>query len=338
MRILLVALLACTSLVGVRTTRGLDYTPRTPAEHRARFDYRRVEALFDTPLRDTAVTRAPDGTYYLTGTSGTRRADGSVDFNRNEGIYLWKSDDLQDWEPLGKVAGLDRIEAELPDLRLQRTAVGESEFEGLLAPELHFARGTCWLTYALKPQGTGLLKSTSGNPEGPYEDVGLITTDGRDASLFEDDDGSVYWVFGGGWIARMKEDMTGLAEEPRLLRPHDDREAVNGPGGQALQVGTDGAFMFKKDGRYHLVAAGIHGRIGVPCYDTWVATADSIYGPYGPRLLAVPHGGQATMFEGPDGQWYSTFSGVDSRAALRDRPAIVPVDWVGRSSITIRRT
>lgn len=107
MRILLVALLACTSLVGVRTTRGLDYTPRTPAEHRARFDYRRVEALFDTPLRDTAVTRAPDGTYYLTGTSGTRRADGSVDFNRNEGIYLWKSDDLQDWEPLGKVAGLD---------------------------------------------------------------------------------------------------------------------------------------------------------------------------------------------------------------------------------------
>ncbi|MCH5375323.1 MAG: family 43 glycosylhydrolase, partial [Planctomycetes bacterium] len=148
-----------------------------------------------------------------------------------------------------------------------------------------------------------------------------------DPHVFTDDDGSVYWVFGGGWIARMKDDMTGLGEKPRLIRPHDERNDV-GPGGQILQVGQAGAFLFKKDGKYHMVAAGIHGRIGVPCYDTFVAVADSLEGPWSRRLVAVAHGGQTTMFEGPESQWYSTFSGIDSRAALRDRPAIVPVNWV----------
>ncbi len=305
-----------------------DYAPPASEEHRARFDYRKVSPLFDTPLRDTAVTRGPDGVYYLTGTSGTPRGDGTIDFAVNDGIYVWSSPDLENWTPMGKVAGLQQNKARQGDLGLLRTAAGESEFKGLIAPELHFAKGTWWLTYALRPQGTGLLESTSRRPEGPYEDVGLITTDGQDASLFVDDDQTVYWVFAGGWIARMRDDMTGLAEEPRLLRPFDGSETVNGPGGQALQVGTGGAFLFRRDGKYHLLAAGIHGRIGVPCYDTFVAVGDSVYGPYGPRLLAVAHGGQATMFEGPDGQWYSTFNGVDSRAALRDRPAIVPVDWV----------
>lgn len=38
--------------------------------------------------------------------------------------------------------------------------------------------------------------------------------DGYDASLFEDEDGEVYLIYGGGWVARMKENMSGLAEKP----------------------------------------------------------------------------------------------------------------------------
>lgn len=303
----------------------LDLPPvPTPQEHRAKFDYRRVQPLLDVPMIDAAITRVAD-VYYLTGTTGTGRPDGTVNFAVNDGIRLWRSEDLRDWEPLGLVAPLEVVGAKVADLGLLRTAAWKDEMVGLLAPELHRVKGDWYLTYSLRPCGTGLLKSTSGKPEGPYEDVGLITTDGQDASTFLDDDGQVYWVFGGGWIAPMNEDMTALAGRPRLVQP--TTPGANTPGAEILQVGTGGAFLFKKDGTYHLLAAGIHGRLGVPCYDTWVATAKSLDGPWSRRKLAVAHGGQATMFEGPDGQWYSTFSGVDSRAAVRERAAIVPVDW-----------
>ncbi|MFP4382333.1 MAG: family 43 glycosylhydrolase [Candidatus Sumerlaeia bacterium] len=305
--------------------------PLTPEEHQAKYQYERVEALFDTPLIDTAITKGPDGMYYLTGTSGSKREDGTVNFNVNDGIYLWKSSDLKSWEAMGKLVDRDMVKADVEDLGLLRTVAYRDEMEGLLAPEIHFVKDACYLTYSLKPCGAGLLKSTSGKPEGPYEDVGLMMKRGQDASLFADEDGSVYWVFGGGWIAKMNESMTALAEEPRLIMPHDGRKDLPA-GAQILQVGTGGAFMFKKDGVYHLLAAAIHGRLGVPCYDTWVSTAPSLDGPWVRRKLAVAHGGQSTMFEGPDGQWYATFSGVDSRAALRERPAIVPVDWVGNIS------
>lgn len=298
-----------------------------PEEHQAKYNYTRVQPLLDVPMIDVAITKGPDGFYYLTGTTGTKNADGTVNFAVNDGIRLWRSKDLKNWDYLGLVAPRSLVKVTVEDLSLLRTRKEPDEMQGLLAPEIHFIKGNVYLTYSLKPCGTGLLKSKTGKPEGPYEDVGLITKRGSGASLFVDDDGTVYWVFGGGWIARMNDTMTALAEEPWLIQPCDTREGV-GHGGQILQVGTDGAFLFKKDGTYYLLAAAIHGRLGVPCYDTWVASAKSLKGPWSRRKLAIPHGGQVTMFVGPDGQWYSTFSGIDSRAAVRERPAIVPVDWV----------
>jgi beta-xylosidase len=324
--IVLIVLIVVTEAWAQPADPGPAYTPMTPEQHRAKFNYSGVQPLFDTPMRDCAIARGPDGVHYLTGTTGTSREDGTVDFAINDGIGLWRSDDLKAWDDLGIVAPLSLLRAKVEDLRLLRAAQYENEFQGFIAPELHFIKGGVYLTYALWPCGTGLLKSKSGKPEGPYEDVGLITRRGKDASLFADDDGKVYWVFGGGWIARMNDAMTALAEEPRLIQP--STPGANTPGAEILQVGTGGAFLFKKDAVYHLLAAGIHGRLGVPCYDTFVATANSLGGPWTQRKVAVAHGGQSTMFEDPGGQWYATFSGVDSRAALRERPAIVPVDWV----------
>ena len=91
--------------------------------------------------------------------------------------------------------------------------------------------------------GTGLLKSTSGKADGPYVDVhpqGPLTGE-IDASLFADDDGRVYFVYQDGKIARLNDEMTELAEKPRLLRPS-----------HAEHVGFEGAFLTKIDGRYTL--------------------------------------------------------------------------------------
>jgi xylan 1,4-beta-xylosidase len=180
----------------------------------------------------------------------------------------------------------------------------------LWAPEIHFLRGTFWITYSMNFGGCGLLKSTSGKAEGPYADVhpegpitGMI-----DASLFEDDDGTVYWVYQNGRIARMNETMTGLAEEPRLLLPSNYKH-----------VGFEGANLKKIDGRYYLICADFIGG----AYDCMVASSDHVYGPYGPRYLAVPHGGHNMFFQDKQGDWWATFFGNDAGAPFRERPAIL---------------
>lgn len=163
-----------------------------------------IKPLFDYPVRDTSICVGGDGNYYLTGTTGH-----PTWWKTNEGVRVWKSPDLKNWEPLGLVWKIEQ-------------GTWQKEMHGdrraLWAPDIHYLKGTFWITFCMNFRGTGLLKSTSGKAEGPYVDVhpqGPIT-DRIDASLFTDDDGAVYFVWQNGLIARMNEEMTGLAEEPRL--------------------------------------------------------------------------------------------------------------------------
>lgn len=301
---------------------------------------RKVEPLFDHPLRDTAICRGPDGTYYLTGNSATRMPDGSLDFENNDGVWLWKSKDLKKWEELGQVWSIARDPSRSGDPHFGNPSVWQgswrssgnpedpSPVRGIVAPEIHYIRGNFYIAYSMNGFGSGLLASETGKAEGPYKDRGRICRSGSDPSMFEDADGKVYWVWGDGWIARMTEDLTGLAESPRPLEVTPEVEGGSWP----LRIGSGGAFIFKapapglNEGEYHLIGYETIPRMGpAPCRDTFIATAPSVYGPYSRRDVLVPHGGQATVFEGPDGQLCATFSGVDPWAAVRDKPAIVPL-------------
>ena len=265
----------------------------------ARPDLPLIKPLFDYPLRDTSVCVGGDGNYYLTGTTGH-----PTWWKTNEGIRVWKSPDLKKWEPLGLVWKIE-------EGTWQKEMHGDRR--ALWAPEIHFINGTYWLTFCMNFGGTGLLKSTSSKAEGPYVDVhpdGPIT--GKiDASLFQDDDGKVYFVWQNGMIAKMNDEMAGLAEEPRLLKPanHD-------------HVGFEGAYLTKKGGKYYLVCADFIGGL----YHCMVAKADRVYGPYGPRYLAVPHGGHNMFFTDKAGNWWATFFGNDPQAPFLERPALLRLE------------
>jgi len=134
------------------------------------------------------------------------------------------------------------------------------------------------------PKNPDEIAFIRGKAEGPYVDIkpdGPLTAE-IDASLFRDDDGKVYFVHQNGKIARMKDDMTGLAGEPTLLTPAN-----------AGQVGFEGAFLFKANNRYYLSCAEfVDDR-----YHCCVASSKEVYGPYGDRYLAVPHGGHNMFFK-----------------------------------------
>ena len=143
----------------------------------------------------------------------------------------------------------------------------------------------------------------------------MLITGNIDASLFQDDDGSVYFVWQNGRIARMKDDMSDLAEEHRLLKPANRKH-----------VGFEGAWLFKANGRYYLSCAEFNKRDGARTYDCMIASADSLDGPWSDAYLAIPHAGHNMFFKDKQGKWWATYFGNDPLVAFRERPAILPVE------------
>jgi xylan 1,4-beta-xylosidase len=282
-----------------------------------------IRKLMDTPLRDTSICRGPDSTWTLTGTVEPFWA-------YNEGIKLWRSRDLMTWEPMGFVWKYGASPWHKPYLEKKKP---------LWAPEVHYLKGTFWLTYSIpgwdgtaKTSGCGLLKSTSGKAEGPYEDVqpNERLGDEIDASLFQDDDGTVYFLWHSGKIAKMRPDMSGLAEPYHWLRtttsdpdPNHHSSLCAGIFGKDSfdHVGYEGMFLFKAGERYILTCSdNCNGS-----YSCYATTSTSVYGPYGPRYEAIPHGGHNMFFKDEKGQWWSTYFGSDDKAPWQERPGILAV-------------
>lgn len=302
------------SVVSWQTAGGADEPSIAPLH---------LRKLMDMPLRDTSVCRGTDGTWYLTGTV-------EPFWNYNEGIKLWKSPDLITWEPMGFIWKYGASPWHEKYLQAKKP---------VWAPEIHYLKGTFWLTYSLpgwdgtgKTSGSGLLRSTTGKPEGTYVDVqpGERLGDEIDASLFEDDDGSVYFLWHCGRIARMKPDMSGLAEPYHWLKtvtgdpdPKHHSSLCAGIFGKdsSNHVGFEGAFIFKSSGRYYLSCAeDFEGR-----YSCMMASATNLFGPYGGRYEAIPHGGHNVFYQDQKGGWWSTYFGSDATAPWRERPAVLPV-------------
>lgn len=292
----------------------------------------KLAPLLDITLADASVACSPDGIYYLTGTSPAHDSN-PPDFNNNDGVWLWKSSDLRSWVPLGQVWSISKDapkssrSAWQMEKRIIAAYSGAPKGIGMTAPEIHFIHNTCYITYSMNQQGTGLLRSKTGKPEGPYEDLGRITATGGDASMSQDDDGTVYWVWGSGNIARMKPDLTGLAGTPIALHAR-----ILGHSGITSEKNPEindprGGFLFKRDGRYYFVFTARSNRTGIASLDTFVSIMDRPEGPASAPVMMVPRGGQATVFKDDQGAYWSTYSGGDEKAVFSGQPGIVPLVW-----------
>lgn len=165
-------------------------------------------------VRDPFIHRGPDGDYYLTGTTAGSH------WGEKIGIRLWRSSDLIDWEDLGFVWDLYR-EGQPADSWHFRQPLKKHDVKNpraVWAPEIHYLNGTWWIPHCLNVSGHGLLRSKTGQPGGPYESLEIIHGSGIDAHLLQEAD-RTYYLWGSKYIARMKDDMTGLAEEPRVIGP-----------------------------------------------------------------------------------------------------------------------
>lgn len=288
-----------------------------------------IKPLLELHLRDTIIRRGGDGCYYLTGSTGDNIWD------LNGGVELWKSSDLKKWEYRGVIWDIDR------------DGTWQKRCRYMWAPEIHYVRGNYYVTYCMSggPNGgTGILKSTSGKPEGPYVSATAIDaplTPGIDATLFEDDDGAVYFTWGrGAKIYRLKDDLSGFADEGRDVEVDAASLAKAKEVGKGQSAAFEGASLFKRNGKYYLGGAIFVGGIDRATgrngrYSSALMISESLYGPYRQWHEAVPCGGGGNYFQANDGTWYCTYFGNDEASPFREKPALVKIDFAADDTVVV---
>jgi len=186
--------------------------------------------------------------------------------------------------------------------------------------------------------GNYFLKCPGGDPRGPWELVSEEPlTDHIDGSIFEDDDGSVWFVWQSGNMARLNASLDGFDQICNPWQTSWDPEPTR-----------EGPFVVKRDGRYHLFltvhshrlgdgsasyAHTGHGGQSSYSYDLVQASADRLTGPYGPRHLVALGGGHGHPFEDRDGRWWLVAFGnphdLYCPFAEPARPYLIPMHWAG---------
>jgi beta-xylosidase len=116
--------------------------------------------------------------------------------------------------------------------------------------------------------------AVSERPTGPFVYAGSVRPNGgesRDMTVFKDDDGKAYLIFGSGWHTHIQ--IADLADD--YLRPsgvHSKHFERPGP-----PTGREAPAIFKHRGRYHMITSGT---TGWACNEAMYAVADSIHGPW----------------------------------------------------------
>lgn len=221
-------------------------------------------------VRNPSVARAEapstpleaGGTFYLTGTSNINTLDPRyADFQNNDGVRLWKSSDLKTWEDAGlawnlagdasaKLYGNGII---MRHMRPDRDQTCDETWQhGVTDVSLLRIGGDWFVVCSMNNYGVCILRSEKG-PAGPYKQVfelsrSLFPQHGR---LFVDQDNAVYLVWADGLIARLSEDLSALAEEPRALR-----FATKKGGTTALPAGASHVALARYGDRYIAVFLG----------------------------------------------------------------------------------
>lgn len=256
-------------------------------------------------IRDPQALVASDGWTYVAGTH-RKDTDGIA------GIRLWRSKNYRDWEPVLSPSG-DLFLWKVSQSTWAHQKVGMKYIDGPEArqwgaqPFEH--NGTFYIPFMTWPlHETGILRSTSGKPEGPYEETGFRFKDGA-PHLFRDDDGTVwiYFCFGPTRVAPLNADLSAFAGKLADVTYAEDH-----------QQGFEGSWIMKHEGKYLLFQSdrygddriqghGVHGSdkwaspyLRYNTYDWMVTVADHIRGPYRHVRPAIPHGGTCSVI--PDGQ------------------------------------
>jgi beta-xylosidase len=254
---------------------------------------------------DAAIIRVGKN-YYMSSTT----------MHMNPGLPIMKSTDLVNWKLLNYA--YDTL-ADMPELNLTD---GKSTYgRGSWASSLRFHNGVFYVTTFAQTTGETYIFKTTDIEKGNWERISFKPSY-HDHSLFFDDDGKTYMVYGAGQIRllELNDALTGVkegAEEKVII------ENASAPAGDNIMLGAEGSQLFKINGTYYLFnicwpQGGMRTVI--------IHRANNIHGPWEGKLalqdLGVAQGG---LIDTPDGEWFSYL--FRDYGAVGRIPYYVPVKW-----------
>ena len=252
---------------------------------------------------DMSIIRVDD-TYYMSSTT----------MHMTPGVPIMKSKDLVNWKLVNYAYNtLDDVD----ELNLTN---GKSTYgRGSWASCLRYHNGMYYVSTFAQTTGKTYIYTTKNIEKGPWK-VSSFRPAYHDHTLFFDDNGRIYMIFGSGKlsIVELKDDLTGIKEgtEKVLI------ENASTPSG-TIGLPAEGSQLFKIKGKFYIFNI------------TWpkngmrtviIHRADKITGPYEGRIALQYKGvAQGGLIDMPDGTWYSYL--FQDHGAVGRTPYLVPVKW-----------
>ena len=257
---------------------------------------------------DVAVIRVGD-MYYMSSTT----------MHMSPGLTIMKSKDLVNWE-MASYAYDRLVENDAMNLENGQSTYGR----GSWASCLRYHNGTYFATTFSATSGQTHIYRTQDIESGEWQ-ANSFSPSLHDHTLFFDDDGRVYMIYGGGklTLVELLPDLSGIKpdgvnkviiENANLLFGEDEVGGLNGEGSQLMKV----------NGKYYLL------NIASP-RSRWsrsvlIHRADKITGPWEGRVALEDKGvAQGCLIDTPEGKWYAML--FQDSGAVGRCPWLIPVKW-----------
>jgi beta-xylosidase len=240
----------------------------------------------------------------------------STTMHMSPGVPIMKSTDLVNWKIINYA--YDTL-ANLDEMNLTN---GKNTYgKGSWASSIRYHQGIFYVSTFAATTGKTHVYTTKNIEKGPWKAVSFRPSL-HDNSLFFDDDGKVYMIYGNSrlTLVELNKDASGIKQGGVNQVVIENASA---PAGTNMMLGGEGSQLFKVNGKYFLFNI------------TWprggmrtvvIHRADKITGPYEGRLalqdLGVAQGGLIDM---PDGRWFAYL--FRDFGAVGRIPYLVPVTW-----------
>lgn len=248
-------------------------------------------------------------TYYMSSTT----------MHMSPGVPIMKSNDLVNWKLINYA--YDTL-ASIDELNLIN---GKSTYgRGSWASSIRYHKGIYYISTFAQTTGKTHIYTTANIEKGPWKSWSFKPSL-HDHSLFFDDDGKVYMIYGAGKITlvELNEDMSGIKPEGFNKVIIENASLPSQVEGKRGGLPAEGSQLYKVNGKYYLFniswpPGGMRTVI--------LHRADKITGPYEGKIglqdLGIAQGG---LIDKPDGTWYSyLFRDYGSVGRI---PYLVPVNW-----------
>lgn len=240
----------------------------------------------------------------------------STTMHMSPGLPIMKSTDLVNWHLVSYA--YDTL-ANMDALNLNN---GKSTYgRGSWASSFRYHNGLFYVTTFAQTTGKTYVFTTKNIEKGPWK-MSSFSPSYHDHSLFFDDDGKVFLIYGAGKIKmiELEADASAVKKDVAEQVIIENASLPSGTGGG---LPAEGSQLFKVNGKYYLFNI------------TWpkggmrtvvIHRADKITGPYEGRVGLQDSGvAQGGLIDRPEGKWYAYL--FRDYGAVGRIPYLVPVTW-----------